>query len=234
MVLRDMKFHQKFAAVILLVALPSCATKFTAAQREALSTVAIAPTVVKSDAYAEPYGGDRQGASMAGMVGVSSGTGAIGGLVGSLVGETIAATQNNLFRGKSKGQFDAVQKNTPNIGPILNTKLVSGLKQERFFSARLRDVSPNSITSQITSYRLVRSGKDKSGELLLSPQVIVELVLKDAAGKKLAGGAYVGTGYSNPISVYATHAAKTKEGYEIASKMAVDFFTTALDKQTAE
>jgi hypothetical protein len=229
-----MKKINILTTAFLLIFLPSCATKFTTAQREGLSTLAITRTEVKSDAYAEPYGGDSQVQNQAGMIGVSSQTGAIGGLVGSLVGETIAATQNNMFRGKSKGSFAAVQANTPEVGSIMNTQLVSGVKREPFYGSRIRNVSPNSITSKITSYRLTRSGKDKNGDLLLAPQLIVEMKLNDASGKALAKGTYIGTGYSNPISVYASSASKSKEGYEMAAKMATDQFTTVLAKIAAE
>lgn len=222
----------KIAACSLLL-LPSCASKFTAAQRDALSTVAIAPTAVNPNAYAEPYGGDQQAASQAGMVGVTSQTGALGGLVSSLVGQSIAATQDNMFRGKSKGSFGAVQTNTPQVSPLLNTKLTNGVKGMPFFASRVRAVSPNSITSKITSYRLVRNGKGADGELLLVPQIIVEMGLKDASGKSLAGGTFVGTGFPNPISVYASSAAKSREGYESAAKIAVGQFTTVLEQKTS-
>jgi hypothetical protein len=222
----------KFVACALL-SLPSCASKFTAAQREALSTVAIAPTRVNPNAYAEPYGGDRQAANQAGLVGVTSQTGAMGGIVGALVGNTIAATQDNMFRGKSKGSFGAVQANAPQVGPLVNTKLTNGVKENAFFASKVRTVSPNSITSKVTSYRLVRNGKSADGELLLVPSIIVEMALTDATGKSLAGGTFGVTGYANPISVYASSAAKSKEGYELAAKMAVAQFTTVLEQKTS-
>lgn len=228
-----MKIVKLTIAALPLILLPSCATKFTAAQRDALSTLAIKRTEVKSNAYAEPYGGDRQSANGAGMVGATSGTGAIGGALGALIGESIAATQDNMFRGKSKGFFAAVQSNTPDVGSIVNEQLVSGVKREPFYGPRIRKDSPNTITSKVTSYRLVRNGKDKDGNLLLTPQIIIEMSLNDATGKKLANGSYIGTGYSNPISVYASSTSKSKEGYVMASRMAVDQFTTALAKKAA-
>lgn len=168
------------------------------------------------------------------MVGVSSGTGAIGGALGALIGESIAATQNSMFRGENQGSFAAVQTNTPKVGPILNDKLQSSLKKDAFFGPRLRKTSPNPITSKVILYRLVRVGKDQSGQLLLAPQVVTEIQLNDATGKKLAGGAYVGTGTPHPIAVYANSASKAKEGYESAAKMAVDSFASALAQKTAE
>ncbi len=226
-----MNYPLAISAAFIGYFLPSCATKFTAAQREELSTLAISPVEVPGNAYSEPYGGDRQAASSAGMVGVTSGTGAIGGAVGSLVGEAIAATQDNMYRGSHKNQFDEVQHNTPQVGAILETKLKSAFKADPFFGSRLRNDSPNKVVSKVTSYRLVRGGKDKDGELLMMPQIVAEIKLSDGSGKMLAGGTYVGSGYQNLTSVYAESAAKTKEGYEFAAKMAVDSFTTLLAKK---
>src|SRR6476660_6177271 len=145
--------------------LVSCVSKFTPAQREALSTVAIAPTQVKPTAYSEPYGGDRGVANGAAMAGVNSQTGAIGGALGAIIGESIAATQDNMFRNEKKGLFGSIQTNTPQVGVILNTTLVGGLKNDPFFKARLRSASPNSITSTVASYQLVRVGKGDDGLL---------------------------------------------------------------------
>ena len=196
--------------------------------------MAISHTEVKSDAYSEPYGGDRASASNAAMVGVTSATGAIGGVVGSLVGESIAATQNSMFRGKSKGYFDAVQKNTPDVGTILNGYLTREIKRDAFFSGKVRNASPNAIISKITSYRLSRNGKDSSGDILLTPQVSAQIELHDGAGKTIAGGNYIGVAYSNTISVYATNPSKTKEGYEVASRAAVNSFIEALARKASE
>lgn len=106
-----MKFLVPAAALVCLFALSSCATKFTPAQREALSTVAIASTVVNADSYAEPYGGDRVSANNAKMATNNQG-GAIGGALSTLLVEGIAATQDKMFRNKNSGYFQAVQ-NTP-------------------------------------------------------------------------------------------------------------------------
>lgn len=231
---RIMKFYQILTTAGSLIILSSCATKFTSAQRDSLNTVAVTTTTVKNDAYAPPYGGDRKNANMAGMAGVTSGTGAIGGVVGSLVGESIAATQNNLFKSKNQQHFAAVQKNTPAVGPILNTQLVNGLKQDHFFSKRIRSNSTNLITSEIHNYQLVRCGKNNNGELLLAPQIIANISLKDASGNNLSSGTYVGIGHTDLITVYATNPTKTKQGYEVASKIAVESFLKALSQKTAE
>jgi hypothetical protein len=217
-----------------VLATSSCATKFTAAQRESLSTVAISPTEVDEKAYSEPYGGDRAGTEMARNAGVNAGAGALGGLVGSLVAESIAATQDNMFRSKSKDRFAAVQTNTPQVGPILNGNLTNSLKDDGFFSSRIRNSSPNTITSRITSYRLVRSGKNADGDLLLTPQITSVIELKDGDGKKLAGGTYVGTAGSLPISTYARSATESRDGYGSASQMAVNGFLRALAVKTEE
>jgi hypothetical protein len=229
-----MKLETLTAVALSALLLSSCATKFTPEQRAALATVSVAPTEVPGDAYSEPYGGDRAGAANAGMIGVTSGTGALGGVVGSLVGETIAATQDNAYRSSNKEKFAAVQKNTPQVGPIMTSNLKKGMKNDGFFGSRLRDDSPNLVTSKVTSYRLMRSGKNDDGELLFSPQIVVEIQLKDGTGKSLAGGTYTGSGYPNITSVYAGSAAKTKEGYEFAAKTAADAFSATLAQKLAD
>jgi hypothetical protein len=222
----------KIAACSLLL-LPSCASKFTAAQRDALSTVTIATTIVQDTAYAEPNGGDRQAANQAGMAGVYSQTGALGGLLGASIGENIFQIQNNMFRTKNQKAFSATQTNTPPMGPLLNTKLTSSTKNVPFFASKVRANSPNFITSSITSYGLVRGGKAANGEILLVPQIAVKFDLIGTSGKSLAGGTFVGTGFPNPISVYACSAAKSREGYESAAKIAVGQFTTVLEQKTS-
>jgi hypothetical protein len=214
--------------------LASCATKFTQAQKDALATVSISPTEVKSGAYLQPNGADRQAADSATMSGTSSGAGALGGLVGALVGESIAASQNAIFKGKSKQHFDAVAKNTPEISRPVNSKLGGSIKSDTFFAPRLRSDSPNRFTSKVISYGLVRSGKQDDGTLLLTPQVAIEISLKDASGKKLVGRNYIGTGYNHPITRYASDQAELRKGYELAAGFAVDQFASDLSKKTAE
>lgn len=220
-------------AVAPVVLLSSCVSKFTPAQREALSTVAIAPTQVKPNAYSEPYGGDRGVADQAGMVGVTSQTGAIGGALGAIIGESIAATQDNMFRNQKKGLFGAVQTNTPQVGVVLNAKLVGGLKNDPFFKSRLRPASPNSITSTVTSYQLIRVGKEND-ELLFAPRIVTEMSLNDGSGKALAKGIYTGIGDQKPIEFYASSAAKSKESYEKAAKLAADQFTAVLARKLGD
>lgn len=214
--------------------LASCATKFTQAQRDALATVSISPTEVKSGAYSQPDGGDRKAANAATQSGATAGAGALGGLVGALVGESIAASQNAIFKGKSKQHFDAVAKNTPELSKPVNSKLGGAIKSDAFFAPRLRSDSPNHFTSKIISYGLVRSGKQDDGTLLLAPQVDIEITLKDASGKKLVGRNYTGTGYNHPITRYASDQAELRKGYELAVGFAVDQFAADLSKKTAE
>lgn len=218
--------------IVVAALLSSCASKFTDAQRKSLSTIAIAPVIISKDAYSEPDGGDRAAAAMAAQSGVNANAGALGGLVGSLVGESIAATQNNLFRGKSKQHFAAVKSNTPNMGDTVSNKLKSSLREDGFFGPRLRESAPSEVTANITSYGLVRSGKGDDGNLLLTPSVIIDIHLKDAEGKKLAGRRYIGTGHNFPITTYASTAAESKKGYQLATQVAIDQFTTEVSRKS--
>ena len=213
--------------------LPSCAPKFTAAQRESLSSIAIAPVVVERDAYTDPYGGDRGVASAAAQSGTSAGAGALGGLVGSLVGESIAATQNGIFKGESKQHFVSVKSNTPDMGDTVSKKLKSSLREDEFFGSRIRESASTKVTANISSYGLVRSGKNGDGDLLLTPRVIIDLRLKDAEGKTLAGRNYIGTGYNHPITKYAADAAETRKGFQMATQVAIDQFTSEVTRKAA-
>lgn len=221
------------AAITATALLSSCASKFTAAQRESLSTIAIAPVVMHKDAYSEPDGGDRAAANAAAQSGVNANAGALGGLVGSLVGESIAATQNSIFKGKSKQHFAAVKSNTPDMGGTVSLNLKSSLREDGFFGPRLRESAPSEVTANITSYGLVRSGKGDDGNLLLTPSVIMDIHLKDAEGKKLAGRRYIGSGYNQPITTYASSAAETKKGFQLATQVAIDQFTSEVSRKAA-
>lgn len=221
-------------ATICSLFLSSCASKFTAAQKEQLSTVAISPVSVADKAYKEPDGGDRAAANAAGMSGASAGAGALGGLVGALVGESIAATQNSVFKGKSKQYFESVKANTPEAAQYVQTQLKKSIKEDAFFGSRLRDSSTNTFTTKLISYGLVRSGKEQDGDLLLTPQVALDIRLKDSAGKNLAGGLYTGTGHNHPIETYASNRAETRKSFELAVEKAISSFNQALDLKTAD
>lgn len=221
-------------ATICSLFLTSCASKFTAAQKEQLSTVAISPVSVADKAYKEPDGGDRAAANAAGMSGATAGAGALGGLVGSLVGESIAATQNSVFKGKSKQYFEAVKSNTPEPAQYVQTELKKSMKSDAFFGTRLRNSSPNTFTSKVISYGLVRAGKGQDGNLMLTAQVTLDIRLKDSAGKNLAGGLYTGTGHNHPIETYASNRAETRKSFELAIEKAVSSFNQALDLKTAD
>lgn len=136
-------------------------------------SVAISPVTVEAKAYLEPNGGDQAGANQAATIGATSGTGALGGIIGSLVGEAIAATQNTMFKGESAQYFEAAKANTPAINAPVTDELTKAIKADSFYGSRLRDTSPNTFTSKVVSYGLVRSGKTTDGNILLAAQVIL-------------------------------------------------------------
>ena len=228
-----LRFAILLPSITASVLLSSCATKFTAAQRAQLSTVAITKTTVDPEAYEEPYGGDIDARNRASNV---PGFGALGPLVGAAVGHSIAGTQNNMFRGENSGHFTLVQKNTPRDLPVrLQTKLQDSLKNDSFFKSRLRPSSSNVITSEITSYRLLRVGKDDNDKLLFTPEVYVNIYLKDSAGTNLAGRTYIGRGtQSYTIDQYAASSEKTRKAYEDALDNAVAAFKAELAIKTGE
>jgi len=213
--MRDMFSRILYPVLVLSWVLPSCAPKFSAAQRAELSAVGVARPSVDPDAYEDPYGGDVQARNAASNV---SGAGAIGPLVGGLVGGAIAGTQNANFKGKNKTYFAAVRTNTPgDLGNMLAENLTKQLKTDPFFGPRL-STKPGgaSFTSHISSYRLVRAGKDDNG-LILAPEVYAEVTLVSPSGKKLAGKRYQGQGTSAlPVAEYAASPVKMRQGYQAA------------------
>ncbi|MEO5913866.1 MAG: hypothetical protein ABIS50_06510 [Luteolibacter sp.] len=221
------------ASIVSATLLSSCANKFSAAQRAALSTVAIATTEVDAKAYKEPYGGDEAARDNAAHSGDNAG--ALGVLIASAVANGIAGTQNSMFVKKSASYFSAVQHNTPgNLNVMVRDGLKRSMKNDRFFGSRVRDNSVNIVTSTVTSYNLMRVSKNDS-ELLFSPRVNVDFALKDAAGKKLFSMSCQGVGGGPaPISEYANDPAKSKAGYNEAANNAVDAFMTQLGQKTAE
>jgi len=219
-----------FSAALLL---SSCATKFTAAQRAQLSTVAVTKTIVDPEAYEEPYGGDIDARNRSSNV---MGFGALGPLVGAAVGSSIAGTQNAMSRSENGHHYPAVQKNTPKDLPLrMQAMLQNSLKKDSFFSSRLRPLSPNTVSSEITSYRLIRVGKDDNGKLLFAPEVYANIYLKDSSGQKLAGKTYTGRSVqSYTIDQYASSAEKSRKAYEDALSSAVLFFEADLAIKTGE
>ena len=230
-----MKFHQ-LALVSGLAAsflLPSCATKFSPAQRAALNTVAVSGTTVDPEAYEEPYGGDLEMRNNASNV---PATGILGPLIGMGIGGAIAGTQNANFKGKNRGYFAAVQKNTPtDLGKSLGSKLKQSLKSDSFFRTRIAETSTNLITSDITCYRLIRVGKNDRGELMFVPQIYANIYLKNATGQTLAGRSYIATGTpSLTVAEYASSPARTKSCYYSAIDSAVAEFDADLALKTGK
>lgn len=230
-----MTFHRiaLISSLTTSLLLPSCATKFSPAQRASLSTVAVAGTNVDPDAYEEPYGGDIQMRNNSANV---PATGVIGPLVGLAIGSAVAGTQNANFKGKNSSYFAAVQKNTPtDLGKSLGGKLKQSLKSDAFFRTRVAESSGNLVTSEITNYRLIRSGKNDNGELTFIPEIYADIFLKDAAGKKLAGRTYIATGTpAYTVAEYAASPAKTKQAYDASIGFAVRAFMADLAVKTNE
>jgi hypothetical protein len=230
-----MKYHRLFISISLAssLALSSCASKFTPAQREALSTVTVANGKVDSEGYEDPYGGDLA-ARNATATGAGAGGGALGALIGAAVGSSIAGTQNNMFAGANKNYFPAVRKNTPaDLGSMVSNSLKSALKRDAFFSSRVKESSGNIITSEVSSHRLIRIGKNDNGELIFSPEVYVQIHLKDSVGKELCGGQYIGVGTGTyTVAEYASNSVKSRQAYTTAVDKAVQAFITQLAGKT--
>lgn len=211
----------------------SCATKFTPAQRDALSTVMVSSAMTKDKAYQEPDAGDRGAVQSSSMAGVSSGTGAIGGALGSIIGESIAATQDAMYDSKNKQHYSAVKTGSPDVGKMVTSELTGMLREDEFFKSRIRQTSPNQFKAEVINYGLVRATKTKEGVVQMQPQVAVKFSLVDGSGKVLHSHTSVGTGYHHPIDVYAKDRKIMADSYAIAADIAVSHFLLSLGKKTA-
>ncbi len=230
-----MKFQQITFTIVISasLALSSCASKLTPAQRASLSTVMISSTTVDPEAYEEPYGGDIAMRNNASNV---PATGILGPLVGAAIGGAVAGTQNASFNSHNKNYFASIQHNIPgNVGELMDNRLKGTLKNDPFFKSRLTSSSGNKITAEITSHRLIRLGKNNVGNLIFAPQIYVDLNLKDSSGKSLAGRTYIGTGPAGyPIEEYAASAARTKQTYTDTLDTAISAFQADIAIKTAE
>jgi hypothetical protein len=204
----------------------SCAAKLSPEQRAGLSSVTVAKTAIGEGAYEDPYGGDVASRDMV----------ASQGLIGLAVGSAISGTQNNMFKGKNQGYFAAVRKNTPaDLGDMLNHQLKNSLAGDPFFKSRLAAKSENAFTSEITTHRLFRVGKNDNGDLLFAAEIYADIYLKDKAGKVLAGGSYHGSGPAGlTVAECAASAPRIKAAYSIATSNAVTAFMAELAVRTRE
>lgn len=228
-----MKLHSSLLATSMTASLlfSSCVSKFTPAQKEALSTVAVAKGNIDSDSYEDPYGGDLAARDAASNV---HGAGALGVLIGAAVGASIAGTQNNMFVSSHEAQFEAVRRNSPgDLGNLMSTSLKQALKKDSFFSSRIKETSGNTFTSHITNHRLIRISKNGNGELLFSPEIYVDILLNDASGKTIFESSVIGHGVgAYPISDYANSSKKSREAYISSVNNAIEKFMVQLSTKT--
>jgi hypothetical protein len=212
------------------ILLSSCASRLTPAQRAELSTVAIERPTVDSNAYEEPYAGDIEMRNNAANAAGASG-GALGALIGSAIGSGIAGTQNNNFQRDNKAYVAAVKKNTPtDLDQAFAKKLKVSMNGYSFFRGKVVDNSSNLVTSYVSCYRLVRAAKNDQGTIIFTPEIYVDIKLKDSKGKKLVGGSYVGTSVgAAPIADYANNSVRTKQAFDTCVSDAVSHFMGDLD-----
>lgn len=224
-----MKFIPLLAFTVLFA---SCASKFTTAERESVSTVSIARTTLGKDAYQRPYGGS-QAAREAGVA-AGTGGGAIGAMAGLLIGESIAATQNSMFQSKNSAHVSTIERNTPReAAKYLFDALGRDLKKDAFFSSRLKSDSPSRISSTVLRYGIMRTG-EANGEMGFRMNVVAKIELINGSGKKLAGRQYLGASAVNrTIADYAAHPALIRGDFDTASDSAVDAFLKDITKKAA-
>ncbi len=123
----------------------------------------------------------------------------------------------------------------PSCGTAVNSNLKNSLKKDAFFKPRIADQAGATVTSEISCHRLIRMGKNDKGDLLFTPEIYATIQLKNAAGKKLAGGDYIGSGVSAlVISEYAASQPKTRQAFTTAVNNAIAQFMSHLAIKTTE
>jgi hypothetical protein len=221
--------QKSFIFTLAAFAFTSCSTKFTPAQMASLSSIAIAPASVKYGAYQEPHGGSPTSGTPVVTAPGNPTAGAVGNLIGQLLIEGISAAQDNMFEKAHKHNFPAVERNTPQIPPLVAKAMKQQLAKDAFFGPRLSTSGTSRIETEVLSYGLVRTGKHQK-EILLTPSVLCQFSLRDSAGKILAQQNHFGIADSQPITWYASSRSNSQFAYDKAVNNASMLFTDLLKK----
>jgi len=201
-----------------LFGLCSCATMFSATRRAELSTVAVTRTEVAPDALEEIYGGDIQSFDPIPRPG------------------KVTRAEFARFEKDNRAGLARIQRRTPaDLGDMLASRIEKQLKRDSFFKDRILPRSGNTVTSLISSVRLVRSGATADGTSTFDTEVYADIHLRDARGRKLAGKTYVRNGgVALPVDGYADDPGKLRSAYAAALDHAVAAFMSDLAAKTRD
>jgi len=188
--------------------LVSCgAGRWTEEEKAGLSSLALPPASIATDAYASPIGSDRVSAPYMTSPGSDFATGAAVGAAAQLVVEIAAAVQQEMFE---KRYADAIARAPGAIPGDLSLRirrtLAKSFGAQPFFKGRIRDDSPNRFTVILENYRYVRAGKE-GDEVLVTPVLFGRFELTNASGKKLLAKDFTAPASKNahPLTVFASN-----------------------------
>ncbi len=180
--------------------------------------MAVTRTEVAPDALEEAYGGDIQSYDPVLRPG------------------KVTRAQFGRFKKDNRAGLARIQRHTPaDLGDMLASRIEGQLKRDSFFKDRVRGQSGNTVTSLISSIRLVRSGTAADGTLTFDTEVYADIYLRDARGRKLAGKTYVRNGgMALPVIGYADDPGKLRSAYAAALDHAVAAFMADLAVKTRD
>jgi len=176
--------HTVVFSAFLLAA--SCAPKWDAAQKAALSSVSVPAPVIAGDAYKKPVGKMAGGPAPVVVVpGAGFGAGAVGNGLGQLIVEGIGAAQQSMYENKHADAMSRISNTVPgDLSERIRKSVTKELSTNSFFRGKVRDGSPNRLVVSINSYGYVRTTK-VDGNILMAPQIFGSFELIDANGKSL-------------------------------------------------
>ena len=120
-----------------------------------------------------------------------------GGLIGALIGAGTEAVQNNSFKKAEGANFARLRAISPkSVSSQVGSEVQKALKANPFTSSRLRPQSDNKVVTKINRYSLTRVGKRPDGRLLMSPQISAQVEIQGADGKSIGNWPFV-TGVSS-------------------------------------
>ena len=210
--------------------LTSCSQKFTASQREKLTTLTLSPVVEVENAYTDP-----QGAADGTMSAVTTATG--GGLIGALIGATTEAVQNSSFKGKEGAKFGRLRQLSPqSVSSNVGVEVQKALRANPFTASRLRLKSDNKVVTEVQRFTLTRVGKRPDGQLLMAPQIVAKVEIVDGADKKIGTWPLVAgvSSDARTVSEWVADRKGLQKAYKEAAVAVGRNFATNLAAKTAE
>lgn len=196
-----------------------------------LSSVALVRAEMKADAYHEPDGTDTPG--MGSSLPTATGGGILPALIGSAIDAGVSKVQQSKFENANGHYAEAAKRNIPTgLDKRLTEKLEIGLRKDAFFRTRLRKDGAGKILPTVIRYGYARSSKSDSGEILMSPSMLIEVEIIGADGKSLLKEVVKSdSAQAKPMKTYANDAAFARRAFDVEMDSLVKNLEQALLKK---